>query len=186
MQIERAGAQAGFTLIETLIAMLVLTVGAIGMASAFLYGMNSATSAPFELIATQKAAEAVESVFSARDSQTISWDMLKNVDNEDPENEGIFTNGQMDLLTPGEDGLIGTADDGGEGESLQIENWKLPGDDGLYDTADDVTMTLTNFKREITITDINSSLRQITVEITYPAGGTTRTYTLTALISAFA
>ena len=68
--------------------MLVLTVGAIGMAATFIQGMRMAASSPTELVATQKAAEAIESVFSARDSHTIKWDELRNADtghlSEDP------------------------------------------------------------------------------------------------------
>ena len=37
-------AEAGITLIEAMIAMLVLTVGAVGMAGAFLHGMNTLVS----------------------------------------------------------------------------------------------------------------------------------------------
>ena len=67
-----AGSEKGVGLIEALIAMLVLSVGAIGMAGLFLHGMQAATSSPNELVATQKAAEAIESVYSARDSHTIT------------------------------------------------------------------------------------------------------------------
>src|SRR5688572_33185740 len=108
---KRRDSQAGVTLIETMIAMLVLTVGAVGMASAYLYGMNSANSAPNELVATQKAAEAVESVFSARDSHTITWDQLQNVDAEDPDSPGIFLNGPTDMHMAGDDGILNTDDD---------------------------------------------------------------------------
>ena len=41
------------------------------MAGVFTQGMQKTASSPGELLATQKAAEAIESVFSARDSQRI-------------------------------------------------------------------------------------------------------------------
>lgn len=173
--------EAGVTLIETLVAMAVLTVGAIGMASAFLYGMNSASSGPNELIATQKAAEAIESVFSARDSHTVTWEQLQNVDGEDPDSPGIFLNGPTDMHLAGDDGILNTADD-----TEAIESAELPGPDGELGTDDDTTVSLTGFTREIAISELSDVLREITVVITYQAGSVTRTYTLTALISAFA
>ena len=66
----------GMSLIETMIAMLVLTVGAIGMASVFLYGMQSASSSPNELVATQKAIPFLDSkIFSAAAETTPSQEI---------------------------------------------------------------------------------------------------------------
>lgn len=170
--------EAGITLIETLIAMCVLLVGAIGLAGAFLYGIDRATSAPNELIATQKAAEAIESVFSARDSQAIEWDELKNASDD-----GVFLDGPQDMHLAGPDAILNTADD----LEQDIESYILPGADQDLSTADDnEVVELTGFTREIAISELSAVLREITVVITYQAGSTTRTFTLTALISAFA
>ena len=173
--------ESGISLVETMIAMLVLTVGAIGMAAMFLKGMQAAGSSPTELVATQKAAEAIESVFSARDSRTITWDKLRNAD------QGIFAKNPQPMYVAGDDGILGTGDDGKEGQETGVlETVVLPGKDQLIGTADDREETLAGFKREIKITDVQDDLRLITVTITYPAGGTTRTYTLTSYISAVA
>jgi hypothetical protein len=164
-----------------MIAMLVLTVGAVGMAAVFLKGMQAAGSSPTELVATQKAAEAIESVFSARDSHTITWDKLRNA------NQGIFVKEPQSMLVAGDDGILGTSDDGKEGaQSGVLETVVLPGPDQLIGTADDRKETLHGFTREIRISDVEDDLRLITVIITYPAGGTTRKYTLTSYISAVA
>ena len=56
----------------------------------------------------------------------------------------------------------------------------------MLGTADDVTTTLAGFTRTITLADVSTDLRSITVTITYKAGPATRAYTLTALISTFA
>ena len=173
--------ESGLSLVETMIAMLVLTVGAVGMAAVFLKGMQAAGSSPTELVATQKAAEAIESVFSARDSHTITWDKLRNA------NQGIFVKDPQSMLVAGDDGILGTSDDGKEGpQSGVLETVVLPGPDQLIGTADDRKETLHGFTREIRITDVEDDLRLITVIITYPAGGTTRKYTLTSYISAVA
>jgi hypothetical protein len=167
--------EAGVTLIEAMIAMLVLTVGAVGMAATFLQGMKAATSSPSELIATQKAAEAIESVFSARDSHTISWNQLRN-----QAYSGVFKNGAQPMKIAGADGIVNTNDDGA------VESVILPGPDQAMGTTDDKTETLAAYRREIRIVDIRPDLRSLTVVITYPSGPTTQTYTLTTYISAFA
>ena len=165
----------GFSLIETMFAIGVLSVAALGMAGLFAQGMAKTASSPGEVLATQKAAAAIESVFSARDSHTITWAQLRNVSNG-----GVFKNGPQPLTTDGPDGVIGTADDG------PVESVVLPGIDQRLGTADDKTVTLTGFTREIILTDVDTDLRKITVTITYKAGAATRSYTLTALISTFA
>jgi hypothetical protein len=153
-------------------------VGAIGMASVFLYGVGSTTTSPNELVATQKASEAVESVFGARDAHTIAWAQLTNVSQG-----GIFLDGPRDMKVAGADGILNTSDDGA------IESVVLPGpDQDLTTTGDNITQTLARFQREITFENVpgRTDLRKVTVTITYPAGTVTRTYTLTVLISAFA
>jgi prepilin-type N-terminal cleavage/methylation domain-containing protein len=167
--------QAGFSLIETMFAVGILSVAALGMAGIFTQGMQKTANSPAELIATQKAAEAIESVFSARDSHTITWSQLRNQNVG-----GIFNNGPQPLTTDGPDGVVDTADDG------PVEFVKLPGIDQRLGTADDVTKTLSDFTREIKIADISTDLRSITVTITYKSGTATRSYVLTSLISSFA
>ena len=167
--------QGGFSLVETIFAIGVLSVGALGMAGIFVSGMQKTASSPAELIATQKAAEAIESVFSARDSHSITWAQLRN-----QAQGGIFNNGPKPLTVDGRDGVVDTADDGA------VESVTLPGVDQRLGTADDVTKTLSDFTREIKITDVSTDLRSITVTITFKDGVNTRSYTLTALISSFA
>jgi hypothetical protein len=169
------------SLIEAMIAMLVLTVGGIGMAAMFLQGMRTAASSPTELVATQKAAEAIESVFSARDSHTITWDQLRNTD------AGIFVKDAQSMMVAGADGILGTADDGEVGAQTGVlETVVLPGPDQTIGTGDDKTETLRGFSREIQISDVTDDLRLITVIIKYPAGATIQSYTLTSYISAVA
>jgi type II secretory pathway pseudopilin PulG len=172
---RRRDSEAGFSLVETIAAMGVLTVGALGLAGVFTQGMQKTISSPNELIATQKAAEAIESVFSARDSHTATWAQLRNV-----ADGGIFLNGPQPLRVDGPDGVVNTADDGA------IETVVLPGADQVLGTADDITQTLDGFTREIRIVDLSADLRSVTVTIRFPAGPTTRSYTLTAYISTFA
>lgn len=167
--------ESGFSLIETMVSILVLSVGVLGLSQAFISGVRKANSSPFEVLATQKAAEAVESVFAARDSHTITWAQMKNV-----ANGGVFVNTATAMKTAGADGVVNTPDDGA------VESFSFPGRDGLAGTADDKTFTLTGFTRKIIIVELSGFLREITVTITYPADGQTKTYTVTALISQYA
>ena len=167
--------ESGFSLIETMISILILTVGVLGLTQAFISGVQKSTSAPYEVLATQKAAEAVESVFAARDSHTITWAQMRN-----QAQGGVFLNIATGMTTSGTDGILNTTDDG------PVEVFVYPGPDGYSGTADDKTLTLSDFTRKIEIVDLSAYLRQITVTVTYPANGQTKTYTVTSLISQYA
>jgi len=167
--------ERGFSLIETVIAMGLMATALLGLAALMTAGAKRIGSTPGDLTATQKAAEAIENVFSARDTQTLRWAQLKNV-----ADGGIFLDGAQPLRLAGNDGLLGTADD--TGEEVVI----LPGHDQQLGTADDVTVSLKGFTREIQIRDVEDNLRLITIITTYPQGSAIRTYTLTSYISNFA
>jgi prepilin-type N-terminal cleavage/methylation domain-containing protein len=167
--------ESGFSLIETMVSMLVLTVGVLGLSQAFISGVQKSSSSPFEVLATQKAAEAVESVFAARDSHTIAWAQMKNIGDG-----GVFVDAATTMNLAGADGIVNTIDDGA------VESFVFPGPDGMVGTGDDKTLTLDNFTRKIAIVELSGFLREITVTITYPANGQTKTYAVTALISQYA
>ena len=171
--------ERGFSLIETMIAVGILSAGLLGAAALLAAGMQQIASSPRDLIATHKATEAIESVFSARDTRTLTWAQIRNVEGASGTDGGIFLDGPRDLRLPGADGLIDTADDGA------IETVMYPGTDQQFDTADDITTTLSGFTREIQIRDVQANLRSISVIVTYPVGAGRRTYTLTAYISSF-
>ena len=167
--------QSGFSLIDTLLGMVILGGGLLSLALAFSQGMIIMSTSHYHEIAKQKASEAVESVTSARDTRVITWAQIRNVGNG-----GIFLDGPQSLRDPGNDGLVNTADDG----AIDFET--LPGPDGVLGSGDDVVFQLNDFTREIRITDIATNLRQILVIITYRVGGANRTYQLTSYISSFA
>ena len=167
--------EAGTSLVETIVAVGVLTVGALGMAGVLAQGMQLMGGSPGDLVATQKAAEAIESVFSARDSHIVTWAQIRNTNQG-----GVFLVGARSLRLAGGDGLINTADDGA------VETVTYPGRDGYPGTADDVVETLDQYSRAITITDLTVDLRSITVTVTYQSGAGTRTYALTTYISNYA
>ncbi len=58
-----------------------------------------------------------------------------------------------------------------------------PGRDQVVGTSDDKVVKLDGFQRKITIRDIRTDLRSITVDITYKSGPSTRAHTLTTYMS---
>ncbi len=169
--------ERGFSLAETVIAMGVLITGVIGAAAVLTAGMQNLSSSPSDVIVTQKAAQAVEAVFAARDSHKLTWDQINNV-----ANGGVFVDGPTPVTLPGPDGLVNTADDG------STETIVTPGTDQVLGTSDDQTTVLSQFTREIKVEDVageNGQLRSITVTLTYRSGPTLRTYKLVSFISSY-
>lgn len=187
--------ESGFTLIETMIAMIVLTVGILALAAMLGTGLAYMTTSQYDYIAQQKAAEAVESVFEARDIGQATWSTICNVGSSVCTG-GIFLTGSNPLCGAGPDGIIGTADDYNgtscAGGTLAAPDAILvPNSSGNLNPP--VAMPLSTFTRTVTISSVTSSsgvtignLRQITVTINYSAGAfKNRSYTLNAYISNF-
>jgi prepilin-type N-terminal cleavage/methylation domain-containing protein len=169
----------GFTLLETMVALSILLGGLLSVAYLLGASLNYMSISQSEFICQQKASEAVESIFTARNTQLISWPQIDNVSNG-----GIFTDGPQPLLDPGPDGIVGTADDNAALPDAIIG----PGPDGILGTADDTQIVLSNFTRQIVIQDNlfnNPNLKQITVTVVYKVGAYQRTYTLVSYISAY-
>jgi prepilin-type N-terminal cleavage/methylation domain-containing protein len=187
-------AQRGFTLIETMIAIAIMSIGILTLIAAFATAVGATQNAQENLIARQKTLEAMESIFTARNSQQITFAQIANISSG-----GIFTSGATQLLAPGPDGLVNTADDTTFPASgacpVGPECITMPGPDGILGTSDDVAMSLANFTRQITIgpvleadgVTINPNLKQITVTVTYTSGTSSvpRSYSTTGLISSF-
>ena len=195
----RTGASdAGFSLIETMIAMAILATGLLSLAGVFIMGLNHLSSSSASLIAREKAREAVESVHTARDTRVITWCQIYNVSSARgaacaAAPAGVFLDGPQDLHRAGTDGLVNTADDLAE----PIETLINPGRDNVLGSADDLQTELTNYSREIEISEIvtggvaNPNLRRLRVRVRYGRmivqGGESipeRVYELTTYISA--
>lgn len=174
------GEADGFALVESLIALGILGFSLLALAGLFASGLARAASTGPDIVAREKASDAVESVFTARDTRTIAWSRIRNVRGASGSDDGVFLDGEVPLRIAGSDGLLGTADD-----SL-AETTVLPGPDNRLGTADDRIVPLTNFTREIVIRDVGANLRQLTIIIRYRAGTEPREYRLETFISAFA
>jgi prepilin-type N-terminal cleavage/methylation domain-containing protein len=181
---QRGSQQSGFTLLEAMIAIVILSVGMLSLAAVYAQGILVANMTQMDYIAEKKAEEAVETIFAARDSKILAWTNIRNVTGAGGPNDGVFLPGPQPLLAPGLDGLYGTADDNAAVPDVVIVG---PGADGILGTADDVVMPLTNMTRTIDIVDVagEGSLRQITITMTYTVASKTQQYTLVSFISQF-
>lgn len=177
--------QNGFSLIEVLVSMVVLMIGFIALLGVFAMAISTTKTSQEDLIAKQLASEAMESIFTARNTAQLGWGQIDNTSNG-----GSFVDDQpwypIDL--PGADGIVGTKDDG------PAEVLNEPGPDGIMGTSDDIAAPLTNFQRNITISTVNDSnnnpipsLRDVTVTIKYTTPGFKfpKTYVLTSYISQY-
>lgn len=187
----------GFTLLETMIAIVVMTIGILALMASFATAIAATASAQEDLIARHKALDAMESIYTARNSQQIPFASVNNTTSNPP---GIFLPGAQLLKCAGPDGLVGTADDvpctapdTGAACPNGIECLVLPGADGILGTADDITQSLGNFTRTITFNQVflptggvNTNLIAVTIAVTYEKPGwPARTYTVNGLVSSY-
>jgi type II secretory pathway pseudopilin PulG len=181
--VARVDADEGFSLIEVMVAILVLMAGMVPLVGLAAVGVQRAAESSPMLIAREKAREAIESVHSARDTGELSWAKIQNVGT----GAGIFLTGNQPLKDSGLDGLVNTADDGA------VETVRSPGVDGILGNTDDRVLTLTDYTRNILIepltydgtATVNPNLRKITVTVRFRVGTMWRTYTLATFISSY-
>ncbi len=178
--------QGGFSLIEVVISMAVLTVGLVSLLGVFGIAMASTQTTQEDMLAKQIADEAIEAIMTARDTAQLQWTQIENTSNG-----GIFLDGYQQIYTAGADGIIGTADDVSSGQPQTLIE---PGPDGIYGTADDVKVPLTSYQRKILIQpvldnngNLIDTLRSVTISIQYttPRVAVPKTYVLTTFVSQF-
>jgi prepilin-type N-terminal cleavage/methylation domain-containing protein len=172
----------GFTLLETMISLVILGVGVLGLAAMLADSLAYMQGSQYDFIAQQKAEEAAEAIYTAKYTNNATFAQLSNNTVGNP--AGLFLVGPQPLLVPGADGLVGSVADAGGNPAYFV----LPGPDGKLGTPDDVYQSLGAFKRTIAISPVAgyaNSLNQVVITVTYNAGRFTRNYTLTTYVSAF-
>jgi type II secretory pathway pseudopilin PulG len=156
--------EAGFTLIEAVIAILIITVGLIGTAGAITYALEYSTISKNATNAKQVATSMIEQIESLRNTRRLAFRQIANVgsvDNTDAVNTFTgFSVGFKELSNqPGADGVFGTDDDLVDA-----------GVDGIYGTADDFVnnaLIRNGFTRQITITNLSPVVRKVEVKVRY-------------------
>ena len=162
--------QDGFSLIEAVVAIFIMTIGLIGTAAALGYAIHYGAISRNVLAAKSIIFAQIEEIEALRNSRRLDFKQIANVGGVDNTNapaifDGFNTGFKELSLNPGPDGVNGTADD-----LLDM------GPDGVYGTSDDFdnpALVRSGYTRQITITNLSSSMKKIEVRVRYLGSGGT-------------
>lgn len=167
--IENAGiGEKGFSLLEAIVAIFIMTIGLIGTAAAITYALQFGAISQNVTRAKLSVIASIEEIESLRNSRRLNYRQIANignVDNSDAPNpfNGFAANFQPISMEPGADGVNGTNDD-----------LRSAGPDKRFGTNDDFdnpALARSGYSRKITITDLSKSLKKIEIKIRYPGSG---------------
>ena len=159
---------SGFTMIEAVIAIFILTIGLIGTAAAITYALQFGAISRSVSSAKSIVVASIEEVEALRNARRLDFKQVANVGNVDntgsPNLFDGFSNGFKPVsLNPGPDAVSGTDDD-----------LRDPGVDGIFGTPDDFDnqgLARGGYLRQISITDLSDSLKRVEVKIRYLGSG---------------
>jgi type II secretory pathway pseudopilin PulG len=162
--------QDGFSLIEAVVAIFIMTVGLIGTAAALGYAIHYGTISRNVTAAKSIIFAQIEEVEALRNSRRLDFKQIANVGGVDNTNapasfDGFSTGFKELSLNPGPDGVNGTDDD-----------LRDTGADGVYGTADDFdnpALVRSGYTRQITVTDLSGSMKKIEIRVRYLGSGGT-------------
>jgi prepilin-type N-terminal cleavage/methylation domain-containing protein len=164
--IERS--DSGFSLLEVVVAITLLTVGLLGVASAIGYAMVASNHGRSITNTKLLAVSILEQMETLRNTGNLTFGQIANVGQVN--NAGSsrtflgFPAGPQQVSTnPGPDGMFGTADD-------LIDS----GYDQLFGTTDDVVnpnLAIIGVTRQIEITSLSGTLKKVEVTVNYSVSG---------------
>jgi prepilin-type N-terminal cleavage/methylation domain-containing protein len=162
------GGEKGFSLIEAVVAIMIISIGLLGTAAAVTYALEFGAVSRNVGGAKLVIVSAIEEVESLRNTRRLDFKQIANegaVDNNGSPNTFTgFSNGYREIsLQPGPDGVNGTADD-----------LRSPGADNTYGTGDDFddpALVKSGTVREIKITNLNTTLKKIEIKVRYYGAG---------------
>jgi prepilin-type N-terminal cleavage/methylation domain-containing protein len=146
--------ESGFSLLETIVAMMILTVGLLGVASAIGYALMASNSGRGLTNAKLLVVSALEQMETLRNSGQLNFAEISNTAVAGSTFTGFPTTFLPVSTAPGPDYVYGTMDDPGR---------------------TDPTQAINGVTRQILITSLSPTLKRIQVTLRYsPNGGTSR------------
>jgi type II secretory pathway pseudopilin PulG len=154
----------GFTLVEAVVAIFIVTTGLIGTAAAITYALEfgaisrNVSSAKSLIISTIEEMETLRNTRQLKFKQIAQVGAVNNTGAPIPFS-GFSTGLRRVSIKPGADGVNGTADDLFEA-----------GADGIPGTVDDVenpAFIRPGYQRQIEITNLSESLKRIEITVQY-------------------
>ncbi len=154
----------GFTLVEAVAAIFIVTIALIGTAAAITYALEFGAISRNVTSAKSVIVSSIEEIETLRNARRLEFKQIANVggvNNVNVKNTfaGFSTGFKQVSLNPGKDGVYGTDDD-----------LISAGSDKTFGTADDFedqSFVRQGYQREITITSLSSSLRKIEIKVQY-------------------
>jgi prepilin-type N-terminal cleavage/methylation domain-containing protein len=158
-------ASRGFSLLELVVAMLIITIGLVGVASAISYALMASNRGRGITNSKMLVVSILEQMETLRDTGQLHFNEISNSQVTGSNFTGFPATFQPVSTQPGPDGIFGTADD--------LLN---AGTDNVYYTADDFTdntLARPGVTRQILITTLadNDYLKKIQVTLRYAPNG---------------
>lgn len=161
-------ARNGFSLVEAVVAIFIITVGLIGTAAALGYAIHYGTISRNVTGAKSIIFAQIEEIEALRNSRRLDFKQIANVGGVDNTNTPAtftgFSTGFKELsLNPGPDGVNGTNDD-------LIDD----GADETYGTTDDFenpALVRSGFMRQITVTNLSGTMKKVEIRVRYLGSG---------------
>jgi type II secretory pathway pseudopilin PulG len=190
---RRVRRESGFSLLEVMFSIVVMTVGLLSLLSVMCIAMASTQTSEQNAISKRLANEALEGILTARETANIQWSQIANGNCAVGSGctTGIFLAGAQPIDLPGVDGIIGTSDDAAAGPQVLEE----PGPSGVWSGTcpPDTCLSLANYTRTIAITPFvvggvpDSNLDSVTITVTYvnPQLKIPQNYVLNTLVSQY-
>ena len=159
--------EGGFSLLEMVVAILIMTIALLGVASAISYALMASNRGRGVTNAKMLVVSILEQMETLRDTRALTFDEISNAQVPGSTFTGFpYSSSAFQPVSkvPGPDGVFGTADD--------LIN---AGADGVYGTADDFTdssLARPGVTRQILITTFptNPFIKKIQVTLRYSAG----------------
>ncbi len=173
--------EKGFTYIEVIIAVVIMSIAILGCLSAVTYAMFREQQSENRNVARQITSAALESIFAARDLRNENalnnWEAINNTAPATP--DGIFISGWTPIRREaGLDGIQGTADDAcPTGTHCQV---------GTYTNT---SAEIAGFERRVIFSDIVETnvlrirKRKVEISVRYFANQLLQEETITTIIA---